>query len=128
MENEFDRDESCWLLWSGCLEDSEPIVVDEPTCSLDILPTLCNLFGVSFDSRLLPGRDVFSDAPALAFNWYSWKTPYGMYLNGEQQFYPAVDEADIPDGYVENMCAVVANKVNYCKAVLETDYYSYLFG
>ena len=128
VENEFDRDRSCWILWCGSLEDGDPIVVDEPTSSLDILPTLCNLFGLPFDSRLMPGRDVFSDAEALVFDWYSWKTAYGYYISSEQKFYPTVDEAQIPDGYAETMTTVVANKVNYCKAVLDSDYYHYLFG
>lgn len=128
VNNEFDRDRSCWILWCGSLEEQDPIVVDEPTSSLDILPTLCNLFGVSFDSRLMPGRDVFSDTEALVFDWYSWKTAYGYYISSEQQFYPTVDEASLPAGYVENMTTVVANKVNYCKAVLDTNYYHYLFG
>lgn len=128
VENEFDRDRSCWILWCGSLEDGDPIIVDEPTSSLDILPTLCNLFGLPFDSRLMPGRDVFSDAEALVFDWYSWKTAYGYYISSEQKFYPTVDEAQIPDGYAETMTTVVANKVNYCKAVLDSDYYHYLFG
>ena len=84
IKTDFDRDHNCWLLWSGCLEDMDPIVVDEPTFSMDILPTMLNLFGVDFDSRLLPGRDVFSDAPALIFNWTSvWKTSYGYFFEDE---------------------------------------------
>ena len=33
--------------------------------SLDILPTLSNLFGLNYDSRLLVGRDVFSDTVSV---------------------------------------------------------------
>ena len=128
VETSFQRDHSCWLLWSGSLEDQAPIVVDEPTCSLDILPTLLNLFGVDFDSRLLPGRDVFSDAPALAFDAaYNWKSEYGTYYNAEEKFEPCVDESLIPDNYVTNMCKAVMNKINFCRGVLDSDYYTYLF-
>ena len=37
---------------------SENIVVDEYCSTADILPTLLNLFGVEYDSRLLAGTDV----------------------------------------------------------------------
>ena len=128
VQTTFQRDHSCWLLWCGMLEDAEPIVVDSPTFSLDILPTLLNLFGIDFDSRLLPGRDVFSDAPALVFNsGFDWKSDYGTYYSVEDEFIPAVDESEIPDNYVENTTAVVRNKISFCRGVLDTDYYTYLF-
>ena len=127
VENTFQRDHNCWLLWCGELEDAEPIVIDSPTSSLDILPTLYNLFGLDFDSRLFPGRDVFSDAPALVFTeTYSWKSELGEYENAGG-FVPADESAVLPDGYVENMKTIVRNKVNYCAGVLESDYFGYLF-
>ncbi|MCQ2406892.1 MAG: sulfatase-like hydrolase/transferase, partial [Oscillospiraceae bacterium] len=76
------RDHNRLILWSGCLEDKEPIIVSSPTFSLDIVPTLSNLFGTEFDSRFFPGRDVFSDAEALVFNsGYDWKTDLGTYTS-----------------------------------------------
>ncbi|MBR6513509.1 MAG: LTA synthase family protein [Clostridia bacterium] len=122
----FSQDHNRLILWCGSLEDSEPIVVDTPTSSLDILPTLSNLFGTEFDSRLMPGRDVLSDAPALVFTMnYNWKTEYGTYMSG--RFTPADEEIELPEGYVESVSAVVRNKVQYCRGVLETDYFRYLF-
>lgn len=44
---------------------TNPQVVAKPCSSIDVLPTLNNLFGVSYDSRLYSGRDIFSDSPAL---------------------------------------------------------------
>ena len=123
----FVRDRSAWILWSGCLEDMDPIVVDAPTSSLDILPTLSNLFGTEFDSRLFPGRDALSSAEAIVFNTnYDWKTQYGTYYASKGEFIP-VDGVDIPDGYVERMRIIVRNKINYCQMVLDNDYFRYLF-
>ena len=122
------RDHSRLILWCGILEDMEPIIVDTPTSSLDILPTLSNLFGTEFDSRLMPGRDVFSDAPALVFTLnYDWKTEYGTYLAARGTFEPKDENIEIPEGYVESIKAIIKNKIYYCTCVLETDYYSYLF-
>lgn len=129
VDDIWERDHNGWILWCGSLEKEAPIVVDTPTCSLDILPTLANLFGVEFDSRLMVGRDVFADTDALIFNAsYDWKTEYGIYNAGTGRFTQTNTDANLPDGYADSICAIVRNKVNYCKAVLNNDYFRYLFG
>ncbi len=122
------RDQNTLIVYSGCLEEEEPIVVDTPTSSLDILPTLCNLFGVDWDSRLLVGRDVFSDSQPLVFNLnYDWKTDLGTYLSSTGVFTPN-DGVTVSDTYVETMRTIVRNKISYCTNVLNSDYYTHLFG
>lgn len=122
------RDHNRLIIWSGSLEKEKPHVVSTPTSSLDILPTLLNLFGVPWDSRLLPGRDVFSDRSPLVFNLlYDWKTELGTYTGATGKFEP-VEGAKVPEGYIDRMNTVVANKINYCTAVLDTDYYRHVFG
>ncbi|MCR5047777.1 MAG: sulfatase-like hydrolase/transferase [Saccharofermentans sp.] len=123
------RDHNRLILWCGCLEDEDPIIVDTPTMSIDMLPTLLNLFGIEYDSRLLPGRDVFSDAMPLYFNaGYDWRTDLGTYLSSRATFYPNDPDAEIPEGYVEAVRAIVANRINYCSGVLSSNYFRYLFG
>lgn len=125
--NYLQRDHNTWILWSGCLEDDEPIVIDSPTSSLDILPTLLNLFGCKFDSRLYPGRDVFSDAMALSFNGsYDWKTDLGTYYSSKNTFVPKDENTKIPDDYVNNVKVIVRNKFTFCKGVLKNDYYGHI--
>ncbi len=128
ITNYLERDENRLIIWSGCLEDEEPIVVDTPTFSLDILPTLCNLFDVEWDSRLLPGRDVFSDAEPLVFNIsYDWKTDKGTYLSSSGVFTPN-EGVEVSDTYVERIRTIVRNKINYCDSVLDNNYFTHLFG
>lgn len=123
------RDHNRIIIWSGCLEDEDPIIVDTPVMSIDILPTLLNLFGIEYDSRLLPGRDVFSDAMPLYFNaGYDWRTDLGTYISGQATFYPNDPDAEIPEGYVDAVRAIVANRINYCSGVLSSNYFRYLFG
>lgn len=127
VENYFQRDHSRLILWCGSLEKQEPIVVDTPTFSLDILPTLSNLFGTEFDSRLFVGRDVFSDAEPLVFNThYDWKTDLGTYYASSGKFV-ANEGAEIPENYVQNIKAQVRNKMRYCSMALGSDYFRYLF-
>ena len=98
--------------------------MDTPVYSLDILPTLSNLFGVNFDSRLLVGRDVFSDAEALVL-WpdYNWKTEKGCYMGGK--FTPA-EGVEVEDDYVERISKIVQNKITYSRSVAKQDYFDYL--
>lgn len=122
--DQFVRDHNALIIWSGSIE-GQNIQVEDPVYSLDILPTLCNLFGVEYDSRLLVGRDVFSDAPALVL-WpdHSWITRKGRYDAKTGTF--TAKDGEIPEDYVEQTCAQVANKITYCASVLETDYFNYL--
>ncbi|MGI6013766.1 MAG: LTA synthase family protein [Oscillospiraceae bacterium] len=127
VTNAMERDHSALILWSGCLEEGESVVVDTPVYSLDILPTLSNLFGVEYDSRLLVGRDVFSDQEPLVF-WidYSWLTDKGWYDAASGVFTPK-EGVTVSDDYVDCINAIVKNKVVYSKNVLDYDYFSILF-
>lgn len=121
--NEADRDHSALIIWSGCIDDL-CLSVDTPVYSLDILPTLSNLFGVVYDSRLLIGRDVFSDAePLVLWNNYSWKTDKGSYMNGK---FTAAEGAEIEDGYADRISAIVKNKISYSKSVAKHNYFNYV--
>ncbi|MCR5596045.1 MAG: sulfatase-like hydrolase/transferase [Lachnospiraceae bacterium] len=129
VTNYLERDSNRLIIWSGCLEDMDPIVVDEPVFSLDILPTLCNLFGVAYDSRLLPGRDVFSDKEALVFTGnYDWKTTLGTYISSKNRFTPVSEDTVIPEDYVNQIRIEVRNRMNYCKNVLGYNYFDHVFG
>ena len=57
-ELDISRYKNTWLLWSGSMEES--VTVDTPCSAIDILPTVSNLFGLEFDSRLMSGHDVFA--------------------------------------------------------------------
>lgn len=128
ITNDWERDHSRLIIWCGCLEKKEPIVVDTPTTSMDILPTLCNLFDVEWDSRLLPGRDVFSDRLPIAFTLgYAWKTELGTYIPGEG-FQKEAAVTEIPEGYEKDIHNIVKNKIAYTKGVLRQDYFRHLFG
>ena len=54
-------------------------VIDTPMSTLDILPTISNLFELPYDSRLLMGRDIFSDTPG-ACNFQQQKLDHRLRL------------------------------------------------
>ena len=123
--NRFSRDNNALIIWSGCLEDKN-LKVETPVYSLDILPTLSNLFGLDYDSRLLVGRDVFSDTePLVLWPEFSWKTDKGTYEAESRTFTPA-EGADVEDGYVERIKAIVSNKISYSREVQNMKYFQVL--
>ena len=112
----FQRDKNTLIIWSGCLEDMD-LKIDAPVCSIDILPTLSNLFGVTYDSRLSVGRDVLGTEEAISL-WpdYSWMTELGSYTASNRKFTP-VEGAEIPEGYVDRITSIVTNKVKFSRMV-----------
>ena len=123
-----ERDRSRAIIWCGAFEDDEPIIVDTPTSSVDILPTLCNLFGVEWDSRLYVGRDVLSDAlPLVFFGNYDWKTDLGHYSSSKKIFTPTDENAVIPEDYVKQISGMVRNRMTFSKSVLSHDYYTHVY-
>ena len=121
----FVRDHNALIIWSGCLEDMD-LQVDDPVYSLDILPTLSNLFGVDYDSRLLVGRDVFSEEiPLVLWPDFSWKTDKGTYDSVEGTFTPA-EGAEVDESYVEYVSSLVTNKITYSRSVQSMDYFQVL--
>ena len=128
VKNNLVRDHNRLIIWSGVLEDMDPIVVDDPVFSPDITPTLLNLFGIEFDSRLMVGRDVLSDAQPLIFDLsYDWKTDLGTYIAASGKFTPASEDTVIPEGYEAEIKTIVKNKVNFCRKCLSSDYYRHVF-
>ena len=122
----FTRDHNALIIWSGCIEDMG-LQIDDPVYSLDILPTLSNLFGVEYDSRLLIGRDVFSDEiPLVLWPNHSWKTDKGSYNFSSGTFTPA-EGVQVDEGYVEYVTSIVRNKITYSRSVQEVNYFNYLY-
>jgi lipoteichoic acid synthase len=119
----FQRDKNTLIIWSGCLEDMD-LRIDAPVCSIDILPTLSNLFGVTYDSRLSIGRDVLGSEEAISL-WpdYSWVTEMGSYNASNRKFTPA-EGVEVPEGYVDRMVSIVTNKVKFSRMVQTTNFFA----
>ena len=125
--NHIVRDHSVLILWSGCLE-GQNITVDEPAYSLDILPTLLNLFGLEYDSRLMAGRDILSDEPGLViFSNYSFLTDQGAYDSTTDAF-TMFDGSEPDPDYVAERVAEVQNRVASSASILDWDYYRVVVG
>lgn len=124
VEENFELYKSTLILWSGSME--EPVVIDKPCSSIDIMPTLCNLFGIEYDSRLYIGKDILSDSdPIVVFSNRSFITDKVMYNTKTKETTMLTDE-ELPEKYVSNMQKVVTNMFKISAAIVENNYYSYI--
>ena len=104
------------------------IEVDKNVGSIDILPTLLNMFGIEYDSRLLMGHDIFSDASDLViYNNKSWITERGRYDYIKKKFYPNEGYTDDKD-YIKKINNIVSTKFQVSKTILQKNYYKKVIG
>ena len=121
QDKKFDIHKNAFLLWNSTMDKN--ITIDKYASSLDALPTILNLFGVKYDSRLLMGRDILSDEEGLViFNDRSWISSKGKYNAVTNSFTPYVD--DIEEDYVNKMNKSIYNKFLMSKMILDNNYYS----
>ena len=124
LEENFELYKSTLILWSGSME--EPIDIDEPCSALDILPTILNLMGIEYDSRLLMGRDILSDAdPLVIFSNRSWITSLAKYNSVSDTLMPH-EGVKTEEGYARKVLGVVNSKFKYSAKILEEDYYAHV--
>jgi len=112
------------ILWSASMK--EPVHVTKACSSIDIAPTLCNLLGLDYDSRLYTGRDILSDEPGLViFSNKGFVTDYCIY-NTATDKYKATTDTPVTQEYVDAVKEVVNQRWTSAGKIVETDYYSYI--
>ncbi len=107
----------------------EPVVVDTPCCTVDILPTLLNLFGVEYDSRLLAGTDVLDEQSfhvAMLYN-QSFITDLIRYDTKKGKVSYLVDKEDVPEGYLDACISYVKNRFEISLQIVNHDYYRVIY-
>ncbi len=133
-ERDTSRYRNTLIMWSTSIET--PIVVDTPCSSIDLLPTLSNLFDLEYDSRLLSGRDIFATnyqadqfsncMPLVVFAntgfGTSWITAAGTYEASTGVFTPN-EGITVDEDYVNRVKRLVQAKVQYAKLIIQEDYY-----
>lgn len=119
---------SNFIIWNNQIK--EPIIVDKLGSQIDVLPTLLNLFGIEYDSRLIVGKDILSNSECLAiFSNYSWVSDYGTYYANKKKFIPKEGVTlDNQDEYVKAINNRVSNYYSISKLIMDNNYYDYILG
>ena len=116
---------SNFILWNNKMDI---VTVDKVGSEIDVLPTLYNLFGVKYDSRLIIGKDILSTEPGLAiFGNRSWVSDKGSYFSQKNKFVPK-DNVSVDDDYISYMNTLVNNRMSMSKNIMANDYYKKVLG
>ncbi len=109
------------IIWDAQKRDVQN---DKFISNIDILPTLLNLFGIEFDSRLLIGTDAFSkEGGIVALADYSWVNEKGTYDATSKKFVGnGLSKLDI-----SSINAKINTYFNISNLIQEKKYYTYLF-
>lgn len=124
VSQDMDTYRNSLILWNAAME--EPVVVDKVCCSMDLLPTLLNLFGFDYDARMYAGRDIFSDqegmvifmdrsfvSDTVAYSRKAQTTTWKVEMSQEEQ-----------DAYMDMAKQDVKDRYNFSAYILRNDYYS----
>lgn len=112
---------SNFIVWNN---NMTPVVIDKVGSQIDVLPTLLNLFGINYDSRLILGKDILSTHDGLAiFSNRSWVSDKGTYFSATKKFVPK-EGCEVTDTYIEQMNKKVSNAFTMSKLIVDNDYYT----
>lgn len=117
------------IIYNSAMEKN--VVVDKYVSSIDVLPTVYNLFGVNYDSRLLMGTDALSKSEGLVMlSDRSWINENGKYNSMTGKF--TSFNNSLPEDYVSKINSKVYGKFTTSSLLLYEkdgkylDYYSKL--
>ena len=113
------------IIWNNSIDKIEVNKVGMP---IDVIPTIYNLFGIEYDSRLFMGKDILSNDLGIAmFSNRSWVTDKGMYFTNKREFIKK-DNVEIDDNYVNNINQLVNNRINMSGLIIDNNYYEKIFN
>ncbi len=118
----YDKHKSGLIIYNSKVKGTS---VDKYSSNIDILPTLLNMFGIDYDSRLIIGEDIMSDSDGIVmFNDRSFITDMGYYDERNNKFTSFTD--NYSSEYVNGKRELVLNKVNVSDMILKNNYYKYI--
>jgi len=121
--DKFENYHTSLIMYNPSIEKTE---INDIVSSLDILPTIYNLFGIEYDSRLLMGRDIFSEEESIVIlSDRSWITNKGKYNSVNKKFTKTTDE-EVSQEYIDEINKIVYKRFTMSSLILDNDYYSKL--
>ena len=138
-DDHFELHKSCLGIWSKAMEDGTltlrdgtkvdgAVTTDKLCASVDILPTILNMLGVKYDSRLLAGHDIMSDGNELViFADHSFITDKLKYNTSTGEVTYLVDKSEVPDDYIDEMIEKVENILYMSDEIIDEDYFKVVY-
>ena len=127
----YERDEivevnrSNFIIWNS--EMKNKVEINKVGSQIDVLPTILNLFGIEYDSRLLVGKDILSNSEGIAiFSNRSWVTNKGTYFANQNKFVSA-DNTEVDNEYIRKINTKVANGFTISDSIIKYNIYDDIF-
>lgn len=118
----YDKYKSGLIIYNSATKGEK---IDKYSSNIDILPTILNMFGIKYDSRVIIGKDIMSSNDGMViFNDRSFLTNQGFYNEKTKEF--SSSKTNIPQGYIKEKRIEAFNKTNISSMILETNYYKSL--
>ena len=124
LEAPMDKYRSALYIWSPSM--TAPVTVDAPCSTLDVLPTVSNLLGLDFDSRLLAGRDILAEGEHVAILGDRSFVTKDVYFDAETGTATPRTDAPVDSAAVERIATDVKNRFTVSTEMLYTDYFATL--
>ena len=129
VDNHIEKYKNNLVIWNAAM--TETYEIDKVACPMDILPTILNLFGIQFDSRLYMGRDILSDSPGFVVfgsdDKYKFMTDTCIryYDNslGSVVVRNLTDEP-VSKAYLDAMLQEAKNRYTASRYIIDNDYFS----
>lgn len=103
-------------------KDLEGEIVTKPCSNIDVVPTIYNLLGMKYDSRLFMGSDIFSDAkPLVIFQDRSFLIEEGFYDAVKHKFY--ADLGSVDQTTINQYREEVDRRFFYSEELIKHDYF-----
>lgn len=125
-----DKFRNTLILWNAGME--EPVYIDKACGPMDLLPTLLNLFGFEYDSRMYAGRDILSDREGMViFNNRDFVTDKVIFIEkGDITTWLQDGEGNdlVPDDekeeYLKAARQEVKDRYKFSAYIIQENYYS----
>ena len=104
-----------FIIWHKNIEQEK---IDIYNDTVDIPPTLFNMFGIEYNPNLYLGTDIFSNnhEEFVYFNDYTWITK-DLYYTGKQNY---------DKNYIKEISNKVNNKIKINEKMITSNYYKYI--
>jgi len=115
----FEINHNSLVIWNNKLNNIE---IDKVGMPIDVLPTVYNLFGIDYDSRMFAGNDLLSNTDGLVIlGNRSWITDKGRFDSTTNAYTGSGD-----DTYVNYINNLVSNKIAFSKNIIASNGYKYI--
>ena len=124
-DSKFDRNRGSLIIYNSTLEGTH--VSDKYAMNIDVLPTILNMLGIKYDSRLIIGKDIMAvnNEGVVILPDRSWVTNVGSFDTSTGKFIKFTENVD--EKYVSKLCQEVNEKYTISVNMQYNDYYKYVF-